>query len=176
VDLGERENADLWWTVNATSGPEPPAYVLELYKLSVEMADRTSARRATANSYFLTLQTGLAGGLGLFSTRVSSSGSVVVSDPFVLSLAAAAGILLAGSWWLLLRSYRDLNRAKFAVINEIEDAYFDVKPFRREWQSLKGDPVKRFRGRYAELGAIEKTIPVAFAVLYIVLAASVWLR
>lgn len=54
----------------------------------------------------------------------------------------------------------------------IEDSYFGVKPFRSEWDSLKTDPVKGFRGRYTELGAIEKTIPVAFAVL----ALYVWLR
>ncbi|MGW0103196.1 RipA family octameric membrane protein, partial [Nocardia sp. NPDC003354] len=29
-------------------------HTLEIYKLAVEMADRTSARRASANSYFLT--------------------------------------------------------------------------------------------------------------------------
>lgn len=160
----------------APPGGEPPAYVLELYKLSVEMADRVSARRATANSFFLTLQTGLAAGLGLFSTRFATTGAALAPDPVVLTLAAVAGILLASSWWLVLRSYRDLNRAKFAVINEIEDTYFGVKPFRREWDSLKTDPVKGFRGRYTELGAIEKTIPIAFAILHVVLALYVWLR
>jgi hypothetical protein len=34
--------------------------ILELYKTAVEMADRTSARRAGANSFFLTLNTALA--------------------------------------------------------------------------------------------------------------------
>ena len=34
---------------------EPPPQLLELYKLAVEMADRTSARRGLANSFFLTL-------------------------------------------------------------------------------------------------------------------------
>ncbi len=32
---------------------------LELYKLAVEMADRVSARRATANAFFLTVNTAL---------------------------------------------------------------------------------------------------------------------
>src|SRR5262245_25094514 len=101
--------------MNGPVRPEPPAHVLELYKLSVEMADRVSSRRATANSFFLTLQSGLAAGLGVFA-RVGSSSVPAELDPFILTLAATAGILLAGSWWLLLRSYRDLNRAKFAVI------------------------------------------------------------
>lgn len=32
---------------------------VELYKLAVEMADRVSARRATANAFFLTVNTAL---------------------------------------------------------------------------------------------------------------------
>jgi hypothetical protein len=41
---------------------------------------------------------------------------------------ALAGIILSGSWWLQLRSYRDLNHAKFAVINSVETR-FPVKLF-----------------------------------------------
>ena len=33
--------------------------VLDIYKLAVEMADRVSSRRATANAFFLTVNTGL---------------------------------------------------------------------------------------------------------------------
>jgi len=159
----------------STQGREPPAHVLELYKLSVEMADRVSGRRAAANSFFLTLQTGLAAALGVFSTRVTTDAGAE-PDPVVLTLAAVAGVVLAAAWWLLLRSYRDLNRAKFEVINQIEREYFDVKPFMSEWEVLKEDPVKGLRGRYSELGAIEKSIPVAFAVMYLFLALYAWIR
>lgn len=155
---------------------EPAHHVLELYKLTVEMADRVSGRRAAANSFFLALQTGLAAGLGIFSTRVGQAGEAEGPDRFVLGLAAVAGVLLAGAWWLLLRSYRDLNRAKFAVINDIEERFFTVRPFLQEWESLRRDPLKRFRGRYTELGFVERAIPIAFAALYIVLACYVAVR
>jgi hypothetical protein len=39
--------------------------VLELYKISVEMADRVSARRGTANAFFLSVQTAVISVLGL---------------------------------------------------------------------------------------------------------------
>ena len=42
--------------------------ILELYKTAVEMADRTSARRAGANSFFLTLNTALAAVVGIVSS------------------------------------------------------------------------------------------------------------
>src|SRR5918995_6847152 len=76
---------------------------LELYKLAVEMADRVSARRATANAFFLTVSTAL--------LAFVSSGSLNM-----LWLVALAGIALSGTWWILLKSYRGLNAAKFGVI------------------------------------------------------------
>ena len=38
---------------------------MDIYKLSVEMADRISARRAVANAFFLTVNTTLAAVIGL---------------------------------------------------------------------------------------------------------------
>ncbi len=66
---------------------------LELYKLAVEMADRVSARRATANAFFLTVNTAL---LAFVSSRSLNA----------LWLVALAGIALSATWWVLLKSYR----------------------------------------------------------------------
>jgi hypothetical protein len=145
---------------------------LRLYALAVEMADRVSARRATANSFFLTLQTGLAAALGLFAVRTDAQRADTRPDSFVLILAVVAGMILATAWWLLLRSYRRLNAAKFQVISRIEETYFSVRPFVDEWNLLKrDDPIKRKRrDRYTELGLVEQAVPLAFAILYVVLA------
>ena len=72
----------------------PGSVELELYKLAVEMADRISARRALANTFFLTVNTGLAALLGGQDLRW---------------YVAAAGIVFALAWWWLLQSYRKLN-------------------------------------------------------------------
>lgn len=152
----------------------PPAdqRVLDLYKLAVEMADRVSARRAAANSFFFTMQSGLAVAVGAFA--VSTGGPQDPSpDRFVLTLAAIAGVVIAASWWLLLRSYRDLNTAKFKVINAIEAEHLPVKLFAEEWEYLKRDPVKSWRQRYAEQGQVERAVPWVFALLYAVLAVYV---
>lgn len=45
--------------------------------------------------------------------------------------------------------------------------------FTDEWKTLKQDPVKEWRPRYAELGTIEKWIPLLFMVLNLALAAYV---
>jgi hypothetical protein len=67
------------------------------------MADRVSARRALANTFFLTANTGVAALLAGTSPRW---------------YLPEAGIALAIAWWGLLQSYRALNQPKFEVINE----------------------------------------------------------
>jgi len=104
--------------------PGPPADVsiVDLYKFLIDQADRVSARRATANSYFLTLHTALVAFVGVLSSaRHVENSSVPKVDDFTLVITAFAGCTLAATWWLLLRSYRDLNSAKFKVITEFEE-------------------------------------------------------
>jgi hypothetical protein len=134
---------------------------LELYKLAVEMADRTSARRAVANTFFLTVNTGLAALLGGSDLRW---------------YVAAAGIVFTLTWWWLLQSYRRLNQAKFAVINAIEPG-LPVRLFSDEWRHLQEmkkpaelwPPRKlgAWLGGYHELGTIERVVPLAFAAIYL---------
>ncbi|WP_433247691.1 RipA family octameric membrane protein [Actinomadura nitritigenes] len=147
------------------SGDETPKLdptVLDLYKVAVEMADRISARRSTANAFFLSVQTAFVAVLGIATPTLRTS-------PWWTSLAVAtAGFILSVSWWLQLRSYRDLNRAKFAVINKIEEE-LPKGIFSDEWTYLKRDPIPGWRGRYAELGTIERIVPWVFASLYILL-------
>ena len=137
---------------------DDPGVYLDLYKLAVEMADRISARRTQANAFFLTLEAALLALLG--------------NQSFDPPPIAAAGVVLGIAWWLLLRSYRDLNKAKFDVILKLEKR-LPVEIYEDEWKALKQDPVPGWRKRYAELGTIEKVIPVVSVIGYsIVLVTS----
>jgi hypothetical protein len=129
----------------------PVAY-MDLYKLAVEMADRISARRTAANGFFLTAESALVALLG--------------NDAFDGDAVSIAGSLLAVAWWLLLRSYRDLNRAKFDVIIGME-ARLPVQIFGQEWEALKADPVPSWRNRYAELNWVERVVPIVFVVIFL---------
>jgi hypothetical protein len=142
--------------------PDPGSVPLELYKLAVEMADRVSARRAIANTFFLTVNTGLAALLGGNGLRW---------------YVAAAGIVFAVAWWALLQSYRKLNWAKFEVINKIERDSLPVQIYRDEWAHLQSTSSQRsiwppkaawawIKG-YKELGTIERVVPVAFIAIYV---------
>jgi hypothetical protein len=139
---------------------------MEIYKLTVEMADRVSARRAIANAFFLTVNTTLVAVVGLRS-ETSSSALLPVS-------VCVAGIAVATCWWFLLRNYRHLNEAKFAVINRIEDEHLPIKPFLDEWAMLGGPEstpgrLMKVRAGLRQLGTIERVVPVVFGLLYVML-------
>lgn len=135
-------------------------HLLDQYKLYVEMADRVSARRQTANSYFLSINTAILGFAGYVTTK-SAGGQV-----WVLGLV---GIVLSYLWYRIIVSYRDLNSAKFKVVHEIEKR-LPISPYDAEWEAMG-------RGKepslYHPLTHIEKGVPWVFLALhaFIVLSA-----
>jgi hypothetical protein len=158
--------------------------ILDLYKTAVEMADRTSARRAGANSFFLALNTALAAVVGIVSSaRKSSPGEGSgYFDAFGLLVTAVAGIVLALVWWLLLRYYRRLNSAKFEVISKLE-ARLPAQPFTDEWAILRparpaageNPPTRWWRRevKHREATVVEQVIPFVFVAIYVALGLRV---
>lgn len=134
-----------------------PEGLLDIYKLAVEMADRISARRAIASSFFLTAQSTL---VALVAATSSKHWALAVP-----------GLILAVTWWLLLRSYRHLNTEKFKVIQAMEKR-LPASPFQDEWDALKPESGKRFHQRYVELGLLERIVPAVFASIFI--AILIW--
>jgi hypothetical protein len=159
--------------------------VLELYKTAVEMADRTSARRAGANSFFLTLNTALAAVVGIVSSarKPPPHGNLPTFDAYGLVLTAVAGIVLSLTWRALLRYYRRLNGAKFDVINKLEER-LPVKPYTDEWAILHppskaGETPTRWtrwwrkKVKHREATVVEQVVPLVFVVIYLALAIRV---
>lgn len=135
------------------------AAVLEQYRLYVEMADRISARRALANTFFLTLHTAIFTLIGIF-WKDRPDGS-----PWLLLLPLSVSLGLCLAWFWLVRSYRQLNSGKFAVIGALETR-LPASPFwSAEWTALgKGGD----KSRYWPLTHLEQWVPVLFAVSYLV--------
>ena len=167
--------------------PDDSSLLLELYKTAVEMADRVSARRGSANTFFVTLNTALAAVVGIVSAakKPSRGGSSPSFDAFGLVVASVAGIVLAIVWWALLRYYRRLSRAKWDVINELE-RHFPVAPFTDEWarlhpeghaaaQVVRGSLWARIRVRstHREATVVEQVVPFVFVALYLALGIRV---
>src|SRR5688572_22148897 len=96
-------------------GSEYSSHLLEQYKLYVEMADKISERRQTANSFFLTINTALVALLGIAWRPAERLGG-----PLWYIIVGVSGLILCYFWYRLVRSYSDLNSGKFRVVHAIE--------------------------------------------------------
>jgi len=134
------------------------------YQLYVEMADRISARRMLANSFFVGVNTALIAAL-----TIMLKNEILVPD--LLGFAPFAAVLLmCGVWWRLIKSYRQLNSAKFQIIHALEQA-LPADPYTAEWMLLdKGHSPQD----YLPLTHVESWVPWCFALLYVFLAASLF--
>src|SRR5713101_8770183 len=92
-----------------------PAY-LDQYKLYLQLLDKISERRQTANSFFLTVNTGLCALVGYIFSKEAAP-----ELRSLLLFIPVAGVLLSYFWLRLVRSYRDLNTAKFTIVHLIEE-------------------------------------------------------
>jgi hypothetical protein len=72
-------------------------------------------------------------------------------------------LTLCLAWFLLVRSYRQLNSAKYAVIGALEQR-LPAMPYRHEWAAL--DEGSK-RSSYWPLSRVEQWIPVIFATGYV---------
>ena len=136
-------------------------HILEQYKMYVEMADRISARRNLANVFFLSLNTTLISIIGFLINKIK------LIEPSWLILFPLAGVIaICIVWWWLIRSYRNLNTAKYKVIGFLEQRLPSSPYWSAEWKELgEGKDWKK----YLPLTALEKYIPIVFCLLYILL-------
>lgn len=144
------------------SEPEPDSRYFEQYKLAVEMADRHSARRATANAFFATLNTGLLTAIGLLREPQAEGVPLTIANQMAPALGVLAGIVLCGVWFFMLRSYRHLSDAKWNVISGME-ATLPHQVFADEWNQLPE--------RYVTLTKVEQFVPWIFMAIYLIAGA-----
>ncbi|WP_405585021.1 hypothetical protein [Streptomyces sp. NBC_01092] len=142
------ESNDRYWQV-----------LLEQYKLCVEMADRVSARRSLTNTFFLSLNSAVVAVVAAVSGRT-------LADMSVLLLLAGLVILIAQcvAWFVIVRSYRQLNTAKWAVIGAFEERLPAFAYSRAEWGALGEGRDWR---KYLPLTHVEQWVPVIFSVSYV---------
>jgi hypothetical protein len=137
-------------------GEKYQSAILEQYKLCVEMADRISARRALANGFFLTLNTAAFTTVGVFWKDRPHVSPLYLTIPLFLLLA------LCLAWVWLVRSYRQLNSGKYAVIGALEERLPASPYWRAEWKAL-GEG----KATYWPLTHLEQWVPGVFALTYL---------
>jgi hypothetical protein len=139
---------------------------LALFELYLATAEKVSDRRAAANAWMLSVNSAI---VALYGYLAADKLSVPVPQKTVwLWAIPAAGAIVSVAWTVLLTSYRQLNRAKFAVLEEIEKD-LPVQPFACE-RALYS------RERRRSLSTIETAIPLCFLALYTAILAAALLR
>ncbi len=137
--------------------------LLEIYKLHAELADRVSHRRDGSNRIYLSLLVGLTLFLGIFVRF----GVEDLAAAIGFRIVAIVGAALAISWFIVIRSYRQLNTGKFAALHELEKQ-LAFPFFKREWELLgEGKQLNR----YWRLTVVETGLPILFLVLSVVFFA-----
>lgn len=139
------------------SDPKKPPVdqdVLEIYKMLVEMADRVSQRRQSANSFYLTVNTAIIGGAAYLSQ--SQFGHV---DTLAVS---TAGVAICFLWVRAVVSYKSLNAAKFEVITALEDR-LPISPYKDEWSILDVDGAGQ---KHKPFHKTEMLVPIVFGLVH----------
>lgn len=145
--------------------------LLEIYKLHAELADRVSQRREGANRLHVSLLSAFL----VFLAGLLRFGSGEVPIPIYLFFAGIIGMSVSGSWYIVIRSYRQLNAGKFAALHEVEQK-LDYPFFRREWQLLEHG---KNLNRYWKLTVVETILPIIFFLLFLsflIISLFMWIR
>lgn len=140
--------------VATSSKDKSPSIYLEQYKLYVEMADRVSNRRSSLNNFYLTLNTAALAVLA--NTPISASKMLMLT-------ISALGFFISILWSQKISSYRNLNKVKFGIINEIENN-LPIMPYKHEWDILKLEQAAKLHYQITDL---EKNLPYIFTFTYL---------
>ena len=142
-----------------TDKPTADGEILELYKLHAELTDRVSQRREAANRLFV----GLLTGVWVFLAAFARFGAGKIPLWLVLVGGGVLGIALSIAWFVVIRSYRQLNSGKFAALGELESR-LAFPFFRREWEILeRGENTKK----YWKLTVVETFLPLIFSLFFL---------
>lgn len=134
-------------------------HLLSQYKMYVRLLEQSTGKRQKSNHLFLTIHTALLAILGFVNKEVDG-------DLFLINiLIALSGMVICYSWYRLIKSYKNVNAAKFKIVHVIEEK-LPLSLYSAEWNLLgKGENSKL----YKPITSIELIIPIIFTIIYLVL-------
>lgn len=153
-------NNELFSVRREDYGDQYTNHLFDQYKFYIESAEKVSDRRQNANNHFIAINTALISLLG-----VSAQIKILQDLGRMRVLFSILGLLICIIFWNLIRSYKQLNAGKFAVIHEIEKQ-LPLSLYRYEWKILAEGKKPKI---YYPFSHIELLIPQIFGLIYLIL-------
>jgi hypothetical protein len=105
--------------------------LMEQYIHYGEVAIETANQRVQMNRFFGLILTSILAGLFALAR-----GNLTSTNAAIVLFASGFGSLICYFWYQSLQSYRRLNKARYAILNEIESV-LPVRMYLDEWRYLK---------------------------------------
>lgn len=164
-----RKNIDYLWKTESSAAQYGSReqyfdHIFNQYQICINAAEKIAEKRNIANTFFLSLNT-------FFITCISLSYDKFLSNltqKWILIFPLMTLLLLCYLWWRLLKSYSQLNYAKYRIIHEYEK-HLPSSPYLLEWIILEEGKNPKI---HQPLTDIEKIIPIVLSIIYVIIALS----
>ncbi|OUS19526.1 hypothetical protein A9Q95_14750 [Rhodobacterales bacterium 59_46_T64] len=156
----------------------------EEFRMYLESAEKTTDRRLELNRSNASLSLLILAGIGAIASWSFGKNEVEPFSVIIVGTIALLAAIFCRWWWKQVISYKDLNSAKFQVLNEMAPriVFPDVadlscgsdQPFLKEWDILKEkQSLGSFKTGLA-LGASlsELTVPVTFMTCFLMITLT----
>jgi hypothetical protein len=126
-------------------GTDVRRYSFDEFKLYYESTEKVTDRRLATNTWNYGLCTAIMLAVAGLAGWASSRPDFRLVMLLAILILAGMGALLCSLWTGQIRDFKDLNAAKFEVLNAMapsvrfgaDDALTSATPFEREWEILK---------------------------------------
>jgi hypothetical protein len=157
------------------------------FKLFYESAEKVTDRRIGANRWNYSICIAILGAIAAIINWGLSKPPFLITSIVVVIILAGMAALYCSLWVGQIRDLKELNNAKFTVLNQMaprisfsevnNDKRISFRPFEREWDALKNaqiaQEVKSINIIALKSSNIEYLIPKAFRVLFVLIILAV---
>lgn len=164
---------------DAEADKKTPRYSFEEYRIMYESTELVSERKITFTRSNSSLCIAIIAGLAVAGGWIYDKGDVVRAGAIGLAVVCLLASIFCVYWIFQLLAFKDLNAAKFKVLEEMaENLAFpdytlsDVRsknPFAREYEILKGAEKLYYVGGREVLKAhfTEMVVPISFLAFFL---------
>lgn len=157
------------------------------FKLFYESAEKVTDRRNAANRWNYSICIAILGAIAAIISWSLGKPTFLMTGIVCVVLLAAMAALYCTLWVGQIRDLKELNNAKFTVINEManfvsfgdgsNEKLISYKPFEKEWDALTkakiAEEVKSINIIALKSSNIEYLIPKAFRILFVLIVVAV---